>query len=589
MNIRFWLKVVISLVLSIACLVLPFVPQSTIPFTVMASGSQNGSQLSVIPTDLGMPLPDALKPGDIIRFDQMTRTDRLPFVLNLGNPPIGAPLDMIISRDGKLLSVSLKFVPLPATPAARATTYVGIALVWLLTALGLLLVWRGRHRATTGVAIWCLVVAADSITTSLPVAPELLSLWLNTIANFMEQGGTLVGLLLVSEGLARSDANNRWWKLHRPVFVVLLSTYLVLLIAIKVRLYLSGVIWPGMQPFTILIHLATFALPIAMILFSYSRVTEANRARIRWVFASILGIVASYLMGVLPAFVPISGQTANILGVLFTGIALCGFTYAVLRHQLVSIRFVVNRALAYGIVTSMVVGVFTVLTMLVERNTLGEGTNRLLELLVPLLLGITLHSVKKYVDDYINRWFFRRRYRAESALNHFARTCAYVDQPANLLKLTADELFRNSNAQSVGVYLIDPGTAAARCIEIRGATLPARIDTDDLALVRLRAGDAEINLHDVVSAFGGEGYAFPMAVRNKLIGIVICGPRPAEQYPADERKLFAHVASQVAVALHTLELQEQQKVLHDIAAGALQSLPEVRTRAQALLAPHLPV
>lgn len=585
MNIRLWLKVLMSLVLSFACLALPFLPQSTIPFTVMASGGQ----LAVIPTDLGMSLPDTLQRGDLIRFDQMTRTARLPFVLNMGNPAIGTTVDMVVSRDGKLVPVSVPFVPLPSTFAARATTFAGIALTWLLTALGLLLAWRGRLKATNGVAIWCLVVAADSIMTSLPITPEVLSLWLNTMTNFMEQAGTLIGLLLVSEGLARSDANNRWWKLHRPVFFTLLGVYLTLLIAIKVRLYLTGVIWPGMQPFAILIHLATFALPITMIVFSYSRVTEASRARIRWVFASILGIVASYVMGVLPAFVPISGQTAAILGTLFTGIALCGFTYAVLRHQLVSIRFVVNRALAYGIVTSMVVGVFTVLTMLVERNTLGEGTNRLLELLVPLLLGITLHSVKKYVDDYINKWFFRRRYRAESALNHFARSCAYVDQPANLLKLTADELFRNSNAQSIGVFLIDPGTAAARCIETRGAALPARIDTDDLALVRLRAGDTEINLHDVVSAFGSEGYAFPMAVRNKLIGIVVCGPRPAEQYPPDERKLFAHVASQVAVALHTLELQEQQKVLHDIAAGALQSLPEVRTRAQALLAPHLPV
>ncbi|HEX6549238.1 MAG TPA: GAF domain-containing protein [Gammaproteobacteria bacterium] len=585
MNIRFGSKVLMSLVLSFACLALPFLPQSTIPFTVMASGGQ----LAVIPTDLGMPLPDTLQRGDLIRFDQMTRTARLPFVLNMGNPAIGTAVNMVVSRDSKLLPVSVPFVPLPSTFAARATTFAGIALTWLLTALGLLLAWRGQLKATNGVAIWCLVVAADSIMTSLPVTPEVLSLWLNTITNFMEQAGTLIGLLFVSEGLARSDANNRWWKLHRPVFFTLLGVYLTLLIAIKVRLYLTGVIWPGMQPFAILIHLATFALPIAMIMFSYSRVTEANRARIRWVFASILGIVASYVMGVLPAFVPISGQTAAILGTLFTGIALCGFTYAVLRHQLVSIRFVVNRALAYGIVTSMVVGVFTVLTMLVERNTLGEGTNRLLELLVPLLLGITLHSVKKYVDDYINKWFFRRRYRAETALSHFARTCAYVDQPANLLKLTADELFRNSGAQSVSIYLIDPATAAARCVETRGAALPARIDTDDLALVRLRAGDTEINLHDVVSAFGGVGYAFPMAVRNKLIGIVICGPRPAEQYPADERKLFAHVASQVAVALHTLELQEQQNILRDIVAGALQSLPEVRTRAQALLAPHLPV
>ncbi|MGH8372781.1 MAG: GAF domain-containing protein, partial [Gammaproteobacteria bacterium] len=506
-----------------------------------------------------------------------------------GNPPVGTTLNLAIGRDGKVLPAPVQFVALPPTLSNRVTTFAATLLLWLQVALGLLLLWRGRHKAAAGVAVWCLVEAINGLVASMPITPLSLSLWLGATTGFLEQAGTLIGLLLVAEGLARSEVNNRWWKLHRPVFSVLLVVYMATQIGVRVRVYLDGVLWSDLESIAIVAHLATFALPIAMILFSYSRVSDANRARIRWFLVSMLGIVAAYVMAVLPQFVPISGLTAAILQMLFTGTALCGFTYAVLRHQLVSIRLVINRALAYGIITSLVVGIFALMSALLERNTLGEGTNRLLELLVPLLLGVTLHSIKKYVDAYINKWFFRRRYRAETALNHFARTCAYIDQPANLLKLTADELFRNSGAQSVSVYLIDPATAAGRCVETRGIPLAALIETDDLALVRLRAGDTEINLHEIVTAFGSDGFAFPMAMRNRLIGVIVCGARPAEQYTADERKLFAHVASQVAVALHTLELQEQQQVLSDIAAGALQSLPDIRTRAQALLAPHLPV
>ncbi|HET7396439.1 MAG TPA: GAF domain-containing protein [Gammaproteobacteria bacterium] len=585
MNTRLWLQLVVSLVLVGSCLAIPFVPQSTVPFGVMTYHHQ----LVIVPSSQGLPLPADLQTHDALRFDKMSPSARLPFVTSLGNPPAGTTLNLTVGRDGQILPVPVQFVALPPTFTNRVTTFAGILLLWLQVALALLLLWRGRHKAAAGVAVWCLVEAINGLVTSMPITPLLLSLWLGAITGLVEQAGTLIGLLLVAEGLARSEINNRWWRLHRPVFAVLLSIYIGTQIAVRVRIYLSGLLWSDLESLAIAVHLATFALPIAMILFSYSRISDANRARIRWFLASMLGIVAAYVMAVLPQLVPISGLTAAILQMLFTGIALCGFTYAVLRHQLVSIRLVINRALAYGIITSLIVGVFALLSALLERNTLGEGTNRLLELLVPLLLGITLHSVKKYVDVYINKWFFRRRYRAETALNHFARTCAYIDQPANLLKLTADELFRNSGAQSIGVYLIDPATTTGRCVETRGTPLAVLIETDDLALVRLRAGDTEIDLHEVVTAFGNDGFAFPMAMRNKLIGVIACGARPAEQYTADERKLFAHVASQVAVALHTLELQEQQQVLSDIAAGALQSLPDIRSRAQALLAPHLAV
>jgi GAF domain len=585
MNTRFWLQLVVSLVLAGCCLAIPFVPQSTVPFGVMS----HDHQLVIMPSPQGLPLPPTLQTHDVLRFDKMPPSARLPFVTSLGNPPVGTTLNLAIGRDGNVLPVPVQFVSLPPTFTNRVTLFAETLLLWLQVALGLLLLWRGRHKAAAGVAVWCLVEAINSIVTSMPITPLLLALWLGAIAGFIEQAGTLIGLLLVAEGLARSEVNNRWWKLHRPVFTVLLAVYMGTQIAVRVRIYLSGLLWSDLESLAIAVHLATFALPIAMILFSYSRVSDANRARIRWFLVSMLGIVAAYVMAVLPQLVPISGLTAAILQMLFTGTALCGFTYAVLRHQLVSIRLVINRALAYGIVTSLVVGIFALMSALLERNTLGEGTNRLLELLVPLLLGVTLHSIKKYVDAYINKWFFRRRFRAETALNNFARTCAYIDQPANLLKLTADELFRNSGAQSVSVYLIDPATSAGRCVETRGTPLAALVETDDLALVRLRAGDTEVNLHEVVTAFGDDGFAFPMAMRNKLIGVIVCGARPAEQYTADERKLYAHVASQVAVALHTLELQEQQQILSDIAAGALQSLPDIRSRAQALLAPHLAV
>lgn len=586
MNSRFWLTFVFSAVLIACSLALPFFPISAIPFGI----NLHHDQFEIVPSVQGLPMPAELRSGDLLRFDHMTPEERLPFMNGPGNPPPGSTLGLAIERDGKVQHVSVSIAKLPGTLTNRLMVLISDALVWLQAALGLLLLWRGRHKAAAGVAVWCLSGAIYGIAGILPF-PIPVSCVLNSAGNILNSAGTLIGLLLVAEGLARSDATSRWWRWHRPAFATLLMVYLAMVLALDNFIALTGAILIPLrlQPLIISIHLAAFALPILMMLFSYPRIADANRARIRWFLASMLGIVVAYLMSILPQLVQHSPLTFAFLQMLFTGLALCGFTYAVLRHQLVSLRLVVNRALAYGVVTSLVVGVFTVLTALVERNALSEGTNRLLELLVPLLLGITLHSVKNYVDEWINKWFFRRRYRADAALNHFARTCAYVDKPENLLKLTADELYRHSGAESVAVYLINPASSAAQCIESRGVPLAAIVETDDLALVRLRAGDTDINLHQVVTAFGSDGFAFPMMMRNRLIGVTVCGPRPAEQYTADERKLFAHVAHEVGVALHTLELQEQQRLLHELATGSSSSLQDVRARAQALLGSQLPV
>ncbi|MGH2447770.1 MAG: hypothetical protein ACRDFS_04105 [Chloroflexota bacterium] len=58
--------------------------------------------------------------------------------------------------------------------------------------------------------------------------------------------------------------------------------------------------------------------------------------------------------------------------------------------------------------------------------------------------------------------------------------------------------------------------------------LPPQVAADDLALVKLRAHDPEVNLHEAPSAIGRDGYAFPLRVHGHLLGVLIVGPRPGE-------------------------------------------------------------
>jgi K+-sensing histidine kinase KdpD len=282
--------------------------------------------------------------------------------------------------------------------------------------------------------------------------------------------------------------------------------------------------------------------------------------------------------------VDLSPFVLNVTANLLTAASFGGFAYAVLKHQLVSLQFVLNRALVYGLMTSLVVGVFAATLSFLERSALNSETNRLVVMLVILLLGMGLDSTKRRVNDYLGKIFFRKRHKAEEALAQFARTCAYVEDPDKLLDLTADELFRHGTPQALAIYLTEPGKAGAKLVRERGDGAYAKhLNIDDLGFLRLRAGDLEVDLRGVASSLGTEGNVYAFTVRGQVLGFTVLGPRPAEAYTQEERRLFALVAHQVAVALHSLRLEEEHRLLRELAEGGFNSLPIAQAKAKELI------
>jgi len=274
----------------------------------------------------------------------------------------------------------------------------------------------------------------------------------------------------------------------------------------------------------------------------------------------------------------------NLGGTALIAATFVGFAYAVLRHQLVSLQVVLNRALVYGIVTSLVVGVFAAMLSFLERTAFNSETNSVVVMVVILLLGMGVDAIKRQVNAYLGKALFRKRHQAEAALAQFARTCGHVDDAEKLLDLTADELFRQSGAQALGIYLTAPQSSGAALSRQRGELpCPPKLDNNDLGFLRLKAGDAEVNLQGVGSVLGQDGLVYALHVRNQLLGCIYLGPRPAEAYSAEERQLFERVAHQVAVALHALRLDAQRKLLEELADGGVTSLPMAQEKAKELI------
>jgi hypothetical protein len=525
-------------------------------------------------------------PGDIAYISDMSRETRSYFMVGSLNPPVGTVIDMPVRRADGLHHIYAKFLP-SSFLSGNTTTVTSVLAIYgltlLMAALGLLLLWRGNSTATLGVAIICLTGVLQTVLSIMPW-PMPYSKFIGWASTIVQNLGTIVGLYLVADNLTAAPRSWARRRFSMCVFIAVAVYYLLSVVFYNLNFYLTGNN-NGFGIYSVIgAHFAGFVIPLSILIFSYRRCDPVNKARIRWMLFSLVGLLAGYTLEVMSPRLQLSVLAITVLGTVIVAAAFVGFAYATLRHRLVSLQFVLNRALVYGLITSLVVGVFAAMLSFLEHEALNTMTNRTLALIVPLLLGMGLNSLKRNVDEYINKIFFRNRHKAEEALAQFARTSAFVENPETLLDLTADELSRHGGCQSLAIYLTEPGKAGAKLMRQRGeGTYPQHLDIDDLGLLRLRAGDLEVDLHGVSSGLGKEGNVFAFSVRGQVLGFIVCGPRPGEAYSPEERKLFALVAHQVAVALHSLRLEEEHRLLKALAEGSFNSLPMAQAKAKELI------
>lgn len=580
MNMRFWMSLLVTVLVIAGCLSIPFITQTTLPFDTEARFDGDRPRLLVAPSSVGLPMPAGLQSGDEIDFQSMDPQSQPVFETSVGNQPAGSAVTLVIQRGAQRSRVQVPFVVDHKSGENLAVFATYVALTWLFGALGLLLLWRGQRQAAWAVCLWCLLNVLGNVVTNFGL-PMAIQAALGRIATDLLNVGALVALYLLADDLTREGISATARRVLRVAFIVAASAYSALIVFTHYIVELQGGLavkfrWP-----VISVHLLGFAIPLLLLALFYRQAQPADRPRIRWVWISIVFYVASYVLN-LNLINGLDGLQAGMLLNLATGAAFLGFTYAVLRHRLVSVRLVLNRALVYGVITSLVVGVFAALSSLIEHFAVGKTEGALLQLLVPLSLGVTLNLIKKRLDGFVERLFFQRQYRAETALTRLIRESAFIEDRDTLLDRTVGETLEY--LRPTGVALYERSESGYTLVRQQGERkFPKSLAKDDAAMVSLRASLSEADLDSLSSTLGKEGLAFPLAVRGTLTGALVLGQRPAEHYTQSERALLARIGQQVAAALHALRAREAETFVDAVARGELAAPPKTKSRARQLL------
>jgi hypothetical protein len=157
--------------------------------------------------------------------------------------------------------------------------------------------------------------------------------------------------------------------------------------------------------------------------------SEAQRRQTKWVvFGTTLAIVGTFPSRVPLDFSLVDGDTPFVLLVLKVGFALSflllplSMGVAVLRSHLFDIDILINRTLVYGSLTATLVALYFGGIVVLQRVfvTLTGQQSTLAVVASTLLIAALFNPLRRRIQSFIDRRFYRKKYNAARTLEAFS-------------------------------------------------------------------------------------------------------------------------------------------------------------------------
>ena len=236
------------------------------------------------------------------------------------------------------------------------------------------------------------------------------------------------------------------------------------------------------------------------------------------------------------------------------------FAYAILRHRVVDLGFVLNRTLVYGAVSLILLSAFGLIEWAVAHVLTPTGRDQSAVLDAGIAVGVSLmfNRVRDFVERYTERLFFRRWHENEKQLRRLVDEASFITRPERLQAAFAAELARFTGGAAVGIYLLGTDGLLPRRPGVRRLPTPI-LDPDEPLLVTLRAQRREIDATRTATALPA-ALALPMLQRSGLLGCVLLGHKPGgDAYRPDETEVLAYAVREIGLDLQALRIDRLER------------------------------
>jgi hypothetical protein len=534
--------------------------------------------LTIIAAEPGLPAAKAgIVAGDTIVYESLSIPGRLNAVLNEWVEP-GTELRLRVVHAGTTRTVSL----LPSElPWLYGTADVSFAFAGLaLGAVSLALLLLRPSRMTWGFALVAPpLLLPEVLALRAQHAPPALSLAFE-IAVALLYALQAAGTMIFASRFPGDDPQglNRFIdRIAVPMGVAVAAVY----VYIDCSLWLSATApaaWVLFAQDYIAPGLPTVAALIALI---STYLTSSGNVRSR-----LTPTLAAFVLLTIASAVQQLGvvQTSNpgvVLFLYFTfafaAVLLAGaVAYAVVRHRVIDVNFIVGRTLVYTTLTVFAVSVFTLIEYLFGKLLERGGLATILEIVAAVSIGLSLNALHGRLDKFIDVVLFRKRHLAEARLERVAGTLPHATSRELVEEMLVAEPADALDLASAAVFVLDQtGRRYIRAAAQGWSPETAgEFDVDDHLVVRLRAELRPTDLNDLrwprtdlPTGIQQPLYAVPVAVGNRVEALTLYGGHNGgEDLDPDERRSLRGLASGAALAYDHLLAQSLAHSLEELRA-----------------------
>ncbi len=606
-------------------------------YTGWNGDSNDGLHFFTTSTDPLGPVAAAQKGDELIAINGIHPADDWSMLEFSDRSPVGTPFTMTFSRNGQVYAITSRTIAYPANASGKYSysnrdrqIYLLIWFVFLGTGLALLLLKPENHQA------WLLALMLGTFTGlmtdyypySIFGKPVEFLIALPKIAAFWFMPLFAIFFLNFPE---RSRLLQRFPHLESIIYW---SNYLLLLpFGLGGRLpaywrddYLRLPIlkdWLALDAkFGIgnLMVAAYLAAGFFFIAYNYWQANLDARRRIR---LALLGIVPGFLglfllvlnnfpaMKNLPGWGKLISWTQWGLYLVLPLIPL-SFAYAIIRHKVIPISFILRRGLRYlfvsrGATLFVIALVWFIVTQLLTTLFERWRPSGLTIGWVSAAVGIAAFRLSQFLNNrffapVIDRKFFRQSYDAQQIMAELSESVRTVTSQPQLLELVATRIQSALQTHSVTIFLREAAkgsfTSAHRCeyqvfgknVSVNPTTLT--LPSDAPLLKRAADNESAWDVEEIVNASetdseqqGTEGddallslshhspahqelqtlrsikaaLLFPLKAKDDLQGFIIVGSRLGDlPFTAEDKRLLANVGAPTSFALENARLIEQR-------------------------------
>jgi len=322
----------------------------------------------------------------------------------------------------------------------------------------------------------------------------------------------------------------------------------------------------------------------------YRQIQNAvQRNRFRYLILGLIIIV----LGTMVNFTELGIYPIDIAANLISALLIA---YAILRHQLLEIRFVFRIGLLYT-VTTAILGIFyylsiTLVIFVFQPEQTGDVL--LVSIIIAILFAVLFDPLRNFAQTWIDRLFYREKYNSSRMLQRLSQMTATLLDLNKISNMILSEVIDTLQVESAAMFVKGDQNGDYQVLEQLGfrknITQNIRSDhpiTSWLTSKKQVLTKQTIDVSPLFKSMWGEERAtlenlnaelyIPLIAKDDLVGVLAVGPKRSTQaFTRDDQRTLITLANQTAVAVENARLYEELEDTFEQTVVALANAIDVR-------------